>query len=83
MCVFVLYVAKWNLVKIEPLLVTVDHAPLFEIRVFAKLQMTHTRSGRLCSSFELQILLLSGSFSLPLTSFFVGLGEYRGWLGFQ
>ena len=52
---------------------------VFGIAVFDNLQMMRTRSGKLCSCFELQILLLCGSLPLQLPSFFAGIDEYRGW----
>ena len=54
------------------------HSPLLKIRVFAKLQMMCTRSGKLYSCFELQILLLCSRWPLPLPSFFVSICEYSG-----
>ena len=54
-----------------------DHAPLFDTLVFTKLQMAFTLSGKLCSCFKLQILLLCGSLPLTLPSTFVGLGVYN------
>ena len=58
------------------------HAPLFDIRVFAELQMTCTHSWKLCSSFELQILLCAVVCPSPCLSHpptFAGFGEYSGW----
>ena len=58
-----------------------DHAPLLDIRVFAELQMTRTRSGRLCN-FELQIVPLCGSLPLLfhpswLTVLSIEVGKFR------
>ena len=54
----------------------VDHARVFDARVFTELQMTHTHSRRSCNV-KLQIMHLYGSLLLPTP--LAGLGEYRGW----
>ena len=59
-------------------LVIQAHPPQLDMRPFTKLQMMCTCSGKLCSCFELQILLLCDKLPLPLPSFFVSVCEYSG-----
>ena len=80
---FLLYIEMWlNVIYAELKssqywsVVFTDHAPPFDIRVFAELQMMCTRSGRSCN-FELQIVHLCSSLPLPLPPpLLTGFGEY-------
>ena len=58
MLLIFLYAAKGSLgsVKIKTKLASGDHGACTLKTGFAELQMTCTHSGRLCSSFELQIM---------------------------